>query len=380
MKKLVYIANIRIPTEKAHGIQIMKMCESFARTGVEVELLVPWRNNPLRDDPFEYYRVQRIFSIRKIFSLDLVFLGRIGFWIQSFSFAVATFFTALFSYKHDAIFYSRDEMPIALLAFIGRKVAWEAHMGRNNIFSDYLISKKVPIITISAGLKEKYVQDGARGEILVAPDAVDVAQFQVAKGKDEARKELGLIAENDADKKIVLYAGHLYEWKGAHTLALAAAELDSNTEVFFVGGTDDDIARFRKEYAAERVRILGRKPHHEIPLYLKAADVLVIPNSAKENISKLYTSPMKLFEYMASGTPIIASDLPSLREILNEKNALFFVPDDAHSLAEAIKKALSDTNENKEFLKNLQTQQSSDILKYSWEKRAETIISFIQHA
>ncbi|MCH7883412.1 hypothetical protein IIA95_03290, partial [Patescibacteria group bacterium] len=77
--KLIYIANARIPTEKAHGIQIMKTCEAFADNGAEIELVVPWRFNPIKNDPFEYYDVKRVFKIVKIPSLDLTAFGKIGF-------------------------------------------------------------------------------------------------------------------------------------------------------------------------------------------------------------------------------------------------------------------------------------------------------------
>ena len=81
----VYIANARIPTEKAHGIQIMKMCEAFASLGIDVELVVPWRFNSIHVDSFEYYGVKRVFKIVKIPSLDLTAFGKIGFLIQAFS-------------------------------------------------------------------------------------------------------------------------------------------------------------------------------------------------------------------------------------------------------------------------------------------------------
>ena len=63
--KILYIANARMPTEKAHGIQIMKTCEAFAELGHEVELILPWRFNPIKEDIFEYYNVKKNFKIKK---------------------------------------------------------------------------------------------------------------------------------------------------------------------------------------------------------------------------------------------------------------------------------------------------------------------------
>lgn len=114
--KLTYISNSRILTEKAHGIQIMKMCEAFVQNGVEVKLIVPKRLNIIKDDPFEYYEVKKNFLITKLPTLDLVSFGRIGFWIQHISFAIFVFSYLLF--KKTNIIYSRDDLSLFGLSFI----------------------------------------------------------------------------------------------------------------------------------------------------------------------------------------------------------------------------------------------------------------------
>ncbi|MFH0803743.1 MAG: glycosyltransferase, partial [Candidatus Tagabacteria bacterium] len=169
--KLIYIANARIPTEKAHGIQIMKMCESFARQGIEVELIIPWRFNPIKEDAFEYYGVKRIFKITRIFSFDLVKLGKIGFWIQSYSFAkLARIYTLM---KNPDIIYSREILPLFFLSFFKKNLFWEAHRGEFNFIVQRLLKKCRGIIAITRGLKDFYLKNGANGEkILVAPDGV----------------------------------------------------------------------------------------------------------------------------------------------------------------------------------------------------------------
>jgi glycosyltransferase involved in cell wall biosynthesis len=373
MNNIVYIANIRIPTEKAHGIQIMKTCEAFARAGAQVSLIVSWRNNKIKDNPFDYYQVEKLFSIKKIFSIDTVFIGRIGFWIQSFSFSLSVLVQAIYnSIKGESIvYYSRDELPLLFLMLIGKKTVWETHRGQINLLTKYVASHTSLIVAISNGLKDLY-RLWSKKEILVAPDGVDIEMFNIDGDKDDIKAKLGL----PIDKKIVLYTGHLYDWKGANTLAEAESLLDTDILVVFVGGTDTDIKTFKNKYdSANNIKILGRKLHSEIPMYLKAADILIIPNSAKEDISRLYTSPMKLFEYMASGTPIVASDLPSLREILNERNACFFEADNPKSLAISINDLLIDEAKQKQ----ISVQSGRDIINYSWDTRAKNILSSIQN-
>ena len=76
--KIAYIQNVRIPTERAHGIQIMKMCEALARLGHDVELIVPRRSNLLKENPFNYYGIRKTFKIRKLPCLDLIPLNKYG--------------------------------------------------------------------------------------------------------------------------------------------------------------------------------------------------------------------------------------------------------------------------------------------------------------
>ncbi|PIT95636.1 hypothetical protein COT96_00125, partial [Candidatus Falkowbacteria bacterium CG10_big_fil_rev_8_21_14_0_10_38_22] len=322
--KLIYIANARIPTEKAHGIQIMQMCESFAlcdaniRTHsndtnkIEVELVVPWRFNSIKQDSFEYYGIERSFKITKIPSLDLVKFGKIGFLIQSLSFAkLAALFTL---FKKADIIYSRDELPLFYLNFFGkRNLFWESHTAKKNFIVKRIFKKCKGIITITQGLKDFYVKEYGidSNKILGVPDGVDINEFDINISKEEAREKLNL----PQDKKIVMYTGHLYDWKGAGVLLETAKQFPISNFQFskdilfvFVGGTDNDIKNYELRFKNyENIRFEGRKPHGEIPIWLKAADVLVLPNTAKEKISKYYTSPLKLFEYMAAQKPIVAS-------------------------------------------------------------------------
>lgn len=361
--KILYIANIRIPTERAHGIQIMKMCEAFANAGNEITLLVPKRFNSIKEEIFNYYGVQQNFKIKKVFNFDLVKYGRIGFLVQSFSFSLAVIFFLFFN-RFDLI-YSRDEMPLFFAKLFNKNVLYEAHMPRFNFF----IKRFKKIITISIGLKSFYVKRGFKEDkVCVVPDSVDINKFNISLSKESCRCKLNLPIDN----KIVMYTGHLYKWKGVETLAKAKEFLKEDIMIVFVGGLESDIKKFKDKYP--NVKILGIVSHKEIPYYLRSADVLVLPNSAKNNISKFYTSPMKLFEYMASGVPIVASDLPSLREILDEKNSILVEADNPQKFAFGIEKII-----NNEGLGDLLSKNALEkIQNFSWNNRVKLIIKFLQ--
>ena len=386
--RLIYFAATRMPTEKARGIQIVKMCEAFTlvnanitnkekndanKLKLEVELLVPWRFNSIKGDVFQYYGVERNFKVKKLPCLDLVpldrYLGNFAAWVKNITFSFSVFFYLLFN-KPDII-YTRDKFSLYFSLFFKKNFFFEAHTFPKNYFLYSPFFKRLKkIIVITQKLKNLFIEKGIpENKILVAPDGVDIEKFDVRCSKLEAREKLGL----PKDKKIVLYTGHLYRWKGVYTLAEASQYLLEDVEIYFVGGTQKDIENFKNRTSNLKLNIIGHRLHKEIPYWLKAVDVLVLPNSAEADISKFWTSPVKMFEYMASKRPIVASNISSIREILNEKNALFFEPDNSKDLAKAIEKIF----QNSELFDGISNQAYIDVQNYTWEKRAKRILDFI---
>ncbi len=360
---------MRIPTERAHGIQVMKMCEALAGLGYEVELTVPRRFNLIKENPFDYYGIGKTFKIRKLPCLDLIpldrYIGHAGLWVESITFLFFVFLCMPFR-KADIV-YTRDKFLLPLSLF-KRNFVFETHtFPRNYLLYSLFLKRLKGIVVITQKLKESFMERGiAADKILVAPDGVDLVQFDIKEAQSECRQILGLPSE----KKIVLYTGHLYEWKGAQALAEASQYLPADVGVYFVGGTAEDVERFKIKNEKLKINLVGYRSHSEIPYWLKAADVLCLPNSGKEEISKYWTSPMKMFEYMAARRPIIASSLPSIKEILNEGNAVLVEPDNPSALARGIKEAL----QNPEFASKISDRAFQDVQNYTWRKRAEKIL------
>jgi glycosyltransferase involved in cell wall biosynthesis len=348
----------------------------ISKSKIEVELVIPKRFNKIKKDPFEYYGMERVFKVTKLPCLDLIPLGlaRIGFLIQTFTFLILARIYLLFK-KYDLL-YTRE--PLAGLFF--RDFVLELHYLPKGIKP---IHKKIwqrvkKIIVLTNFIKDKLVESGILpAKILVAPDGVALERFNVKESQIECRQKLNL----PLDKKIVLYTGHLYEWKGAAVLLAAARNFQflisnfQNVLFVFVGGTEEDIEKFKKGASGlNNVLVVGHRPYTEIPYWLKAADVLILPNSAREKISQFYTSPLKLFEYLAAGKPIVASDLPSIREILNENNSILVKPDNPESLAKGINLAL----QKPDFSVKIAKQARQEVKEYSWQKRAQKILNFLK--
>ena len=378
---ILYIANVRLPTERAHGYAIMKLCEEFARAGHAVTLLTSAHKATAGkggEDPFSYYGIEKNFTLRRVHSTDLLGrstnVGRFSYWIDQLSFVLMAwicFSRAL--WRADVIYVRSYQLAACLPA---RKTALELHSMPEGARAGGLFAHAARrarwCIAISSGLAEavrRMLGDGARG-IVVAPDAVDVAKFSALPSRDDVRRTLGL----PADKKIALYTGHFYGWKGADVLAAAAAHLPEDVLCVLVGGVDEDYERMVREYGSrENIRIVLFQPPQMMPQYLAAADVVVLPNRSGERISSTYTSPLKLFEYMASGRPIVASDLPSIREVLDERTAVLVHPDDPSALAAGIREVLADPMR----AAALAEAASEKVRHYTWKKRAEGILAVL---
>lgn len=384
MPKLLYISNLRLPTEKAYGIQIAKMCEAFALQNMEVTLAYPLRINNIKGSIFSYYSVRQNFETKKILAPDFYFWGRLDKVSVMFKDFISGITLAFYALTREAdIIYSRDEWPLYFLSFFRKNLVYEAHRfsGRRAFFYRRFRNKNIKIVAITAQLKDDLARAGLRSEnILVSSDGVDLDEFNIGISKEEARAKTGL----PLDKKIVMYTGHLFEWKGVITLldavrliadynSPAGGQVIKNILFVFVGGMERDVKKFKERAGdLENIIILGHRPHKEIPVFLKSADALVLPNSANDKISN-YTSPLKLFEYMSSGRPIIASKLPAITEVLNNFNSVLVGSDDSHELAEGMIKVLEDEKNSN----GLAARALEDVGQYTWQERAGKIVNFI---
>src|SRR3989344_1356862 len=363
--KIFYISNARLPTEKAHGVAVMKTCEALAKAGHEVELIVPNRRNTLADDPFLYYDNKTKFPLRTLPTIDLPW-GRFGFLLQEISFAVGTIF---FLRGKEGVIYSRDYMPLYVLSLSGvNRFVWESHTGAWNAAARHVAKRATGIVVISHGLKEFYVEKGmSAGKITVIPSAIELKQFANTESKEAARKRLEL----PQDKKIVLYIGRLDGWKGSATLLETSKLLLPEIVVCVIGGEPYQIEELKSRYPG--VLFLGFRPYAELADNQAAADVLVVPNTGKDPISARFTSPLKLIAHMASVRPIVASDLPSIREIVGDDAALLVSADDSQALAGGIRKVLADDS----LGSKLAERALERVGHYTWDSRAESMGSIL---
>jgi len=180
---------------------------------------------------------------------------------------------------------------------------------------------------------------------------------------------------------VVAYAGHLYPWKGVDVLLQALALLP-DVRGSIIGGhpSEGDLARLqglaRTLGIEARVTFAGFVHRSTIPALLEQADVLVMPHSATP-VSERYASPLKLFEYMGAGKPIVASDLPAVREVLRDgENARLVRPADPKDLAAGIAAVLADQSLAERIARTAFAEAAS----YTWERRAEQLDRLLEIA
>jgi glycosyltransferase involved in cell wall biosynthesis len=391
--RILYLADIRFPLERANGIQSIETCHALARRGHAVTLIVrPDTQAPPRD-PYVFYGLPRIPSL----TIELapsagVAAARRAAYI---SYAVGR---ALGHARHDLIF-TRDLGLAALLVRVPRvarpPVVYEAHGIAADVAAslptlltnapaasasklrrlerrDSRVWKSADAyVTITSGLATELTRRfGTRDRVAVIPDGVRLP------GEENASTGLDRRSGSRDGLYTIGYAGHLYPWKGVELIIEAVTALQ-DTRALIVGGheAEPDLQRLRDLAVsldcASRVTFTGAVPPTEVASRLREADVLVLPNPASA-LSTRFTSPLKLFEYMALGAPIVASDLPSIREVLRDgENALLVPASNPPALVAAIRRLKEDTA----LGAALGAQARADVRDYTWDRRAERLES-----
>lgn len=380
---LYYLGIADLPSKKAHSIQEMRMCEAFSRAGEKVVYLhrhvwgedggkVGW------DDIAAYYDLDSRFDIRTFRSLH----GRTGRFTKIGTMSWVGPMTAYVfgqilrgKLSGDDLIYGREFYPLYFLSELLHvlpakrrpSIVFEQHEPVSKRFLDRFYRRVDGIVCITEKLADYVIANHPieRDRIVVAPDGVDLAPYE-GWTQASSRDDLDL----PADRDIVMYTGHLYEGKGTETLVRAAEGLDAT--VYIVGGYQEDIQRVKRECGQpENVVFTGFVDPADIPVYQVAADVLVAPYTEE---SRPWVSPLKLFEYMAAGRPVVASDREVLKEVLVDgENAVLFEKGNVEALREAIERVLGDDG----FAEELAERARQDVEQYTWERRAERILLFI---
>ena len=369
--RLVYISKGNIPSKWAHTIQMMKMSEALNGLVDRFCLVTQSDWQSLLHKPFDYfgwYGIQKPFRI-----VRLPLLPRMeSHLIQDTFFKkfdrIAVEYARLVG---ASLVYTRTARQALFCVLARQPVILEAHFGADWELSILAEICKNPylrrIVTISPVLEHLYLDAGIPAKkILEAPDAVDLHRYHWDHQAAEIRVQLGL----PSDRPIITYCGHLYEDRGIDVIVESAKKL-TDLYFLFIGGLEDAVQSWKQRTShLSNICFRGFVPNSDVPLFLSASDLLLMPYSSK-CATVGWMSPLKLFEYMAARKAIIASDLASIRQVLTHgENAWLIPPDDGAALAGAISKLFEDRN----LAQKLALGAYQSVQGHTWEQRAARIL------
>ncbi|MGH7491094.1 MAG: glycosyltransferase [bacterium] len=337
------------------------------------------------NDPLDLYRIRKKFPTRIVHMP--VQQDSSGCWwalnrlcvhvTQALRFAMRT------NANERVVFYTRNYSSILAFLLMRRwlrrkvVVVMEIHTTPGNFLQRLLLPRADGIVANSFALKHDLTENGflPSTQVLGTHMGVDFKLYDELRiSKLEARDKLGL----PVDKKLALYTGKIYwGYQEIQYLLAAARRLPSTIELVLVGGRADHVHLWRELITKENISnviFTGFVPPNVVQYYQMAADVLLLYYPSGMELNK-YRSPGKLFEYMASGRPIIAADYPVLREVLGDDPVAVLVPPDApHLLAQNIVTLLTDQTQMEE----LAARALERVRQFTWEIRARRIQDFVK--
>ncbi len=366
--RIAIITTSQIPSTTANSIQVMKVCQAYRELGHDVVLIVPGKKHASWDE------IAKIFGINKKLNIKYIRTFRL-FRRYDFSFLCGLLLS--FS-KFDLV---HTWLPqIAIVAGILKiPFLMELHglptgkFGPNLHKKLFMSQYKKRFLIITNALRNLFERDLSfkfnTQEVIIAPNGVSIDGYQNNKKALNLRYELGF-----SEKFLAVYTGHLYQGRGM-SLLVELAKTMPDVQFFWVGGRKDDVRYWKEkiqDLGLENISLTGFVNNEEIPTYQLLGDVLLMPY---ENViagssggnSVEFCSPMKMFEYMAAGKPIITSDLPIIHEVLHDKNAIFCEFDDVNQWKNAIERLRSTPGVGAA----LGHRAKQDVVQFQWVERAK---------
>ncbi|HUH97494.1 MAG TPA: glycosyltransferase [Anaerolineales bacterium] len=367
--KIAVITNSRIPSLTANSIQAMKVCDALTELGHALRVFAPREADSVSWDelaahyglhhPFE---IQWLPSVRGLKRFDFVFRAQSG----AHKFHADLIYTWLPQSAAVGLWQSYPVILEMHADVAGRLGAWWLRQffktaGRKRLLTTTQALRKALERSTGTPFPDEAVQ--------IAPNGVDLERYANLPDPSDARRGLNLKEGWTAG-----FTGHFYAGRGMDLLFELARALP-NVNFLWAGGTPEAVEAWRAKLNAanvSNVTLAGFIENSRLPLYQSAADILLMPYgraisaSSGQDIAEVI-NPMKMFEYMASERAILTSDLPVIREVLNESNAIFCAPGEVNAWKNAIENSLKDEERRAALAK----QARRDVENHTWIVRAQ---------
>jgi len=365
--RIVVISASFVPSTAANSIEVMKVANALSDIGHQVTLIVPGEATAKWDELSEWYGIRYPFEI--IWLKENLAFRRYDFALKATRKALQLKPDLVYTWMLQAAVLSlwhRIPVMLELHDRIRGKIA-------PTLFKSILHSRiprlLLPITRALVDVLERELSISIPAKLIhIAPSGIELERYADLPQAEDTRKLLGLPEGLTAG-----YSGHFYSGRGMDLL-LSLANSFPGVNFLWVGGQDKAVAEWRQrlhEQGVANVTLTGFIPNQRIAVYQAACDILLMPyelsiaGSGGGNTADI-CSPMKMFEYMAAGRAIMTSDLPVLREVLNEQNAVFCATQDIEAWEMAFGKLINDPIKRQ----TLGEHAIKDVQAYSWNERA----------
>lgn len=374
--KICYLAFPYCTANIAHFVHVQEVCENLSSLHNDVFLIIRTIDDDHTKIPLSGNVQTHVVNLKKVSEVGL----------PRFLFTCAAlFFKLLYLIKKEKIdiVYIRSSMFdfIGVLAgvLLGRPAILEVNAPYWASFSikwsDAIVTSSKVILHESV-YGEKVGDDKFCDKVLETMWGANINAFNPKVDGSRIRKKYEF-----ADCPVVVYAGGFSPWNGLENLLKASIEVLKEVpkaKFLLVGGIGSDFRRIcslAQDYDLMRAfTFAGEVEYGEVPLYVATADVCVAPYSLKGRMMRkygLFGAPLKIFEYMAAGKPIVATDIGNIKNIIkNGKSGLLVKPDDPKGLADAIILLIRD----KDLATYLATHARNEVgERFSWAKHAQLL-------
>jgi|GEM_PF-50863 len=385
---ICYVSYINLKSSKASTSQVFNTLYALGKK-YEIVFLTHFITKRKLLERVKNYGIKMNFRVARVPSFPAE-----SFWFQQinrFLYSISVLLYLL--YKGSRTFdyiYTRDFAFIYFLSFIPSflrpkvKIIFESHKIFHKVSDVVSLSQEKKaydivdfFVATSEQCKKDLVHDFGIQEsnVLVAPNGVNLNHFQ----KYSPKKKVLAKYKISNNEKVLVYSGSFFWWKGVDDLIRAMKYVKTkDVKLLLIGGNDEDfnemVELVKKEGLEEKVVFTGYLPQFEMMDLLYSSNIAIMPNNFSVE-GENYTSPMKLFEYMSCGLPMIASDLKAMKIVLKDKrNSLFFLPEDERDLARKIDSLLND----KVLMSSMSKNNREDVQKYTWDRRIEKIQVYLE--
>ena len=389
-KHYIFFTRNTLPQPEAHIVHDVNTANAVANLGYPtvlvylnqtsksynpVDWFYPFRTQKPSAELIKYYKVQKKLKVLPL-AMPFPISDRGKKWTNTSTF-ICKYYFPIHIFPKTKILHTLDWNLVKTAIRSGIPVIYEKEHYQKNKYEPEVVNSPLlqVAVTVADSVKENMIDNGMPPEKIVKLPLSFNQSFLVREIKKAQQWREKLLSNNR--KHLVVYSGGLYKFKGVDLLIDVAKQLPQ-IQFAFAGGKKPQVTAYQKLVQAKEVDnaiFLGYLAHQDLPSLLQAADILAHPHCSGE--ASIFTSPLKFFEYLSSGTPIVATEIPPLLEYKTANIAASWCePDNTAEFVRCLLQALESYPRKAEGYE----QQIAFSRQFSWESRMEKIMSYVDDA